>query len=264
MSRRPTSPEDRPFAAAAAYYRFRAHYAPEALDWLAAALGVDRTSRILDLGCGPGTLAIPLAGRAGEVVALDREAAMLAEGRRQTGVAGRGNIRWLHAAAESVSPRLGRFQAAVMGQSLHWMDRDAVLETLALMIEDGGGVAMVNPGRRRPQESWEPTAFEVVARFLGPTERHPLANPEPENEPAFRRSRCFSALETRTFGGRIERDPATILGCLYSLSYAARPRFGDRAAAFEADLFAALARLNPAGRFAETIETDVTIARKGP
>ncbi len=124
---------------------------------------------------------------------------MLAEGRRQAKTAGRGNIRWLHAPAESISPRLGRFKAAVMGQSFHWMDRDRVLETLSVLIEDGGGLAMVNPGRRRPQESWEPTAFEVVARFLGPTQRHPLANPEPENEPAFRRSRGFAGLETRTY-----------------------------------------------------------------
>ncbi len=255
-------PNNRPYSAAAAYYRFRAPYAPEALDWLAQALGLNRLSRILDLGCGPGTLAVPLAGRVGEVVALDREPAMLAQGRRAARAARRTNIRWLNAPAESISPSLGIFRAAVMGQSLHWMDRDRVLEALSLLIEDGGGVAMVNPGRRRPQESWEPAAFAVVARFLGPTERHPSANPEPENEPAFRRSRLFANLATRTFPGRIERDPASILGCLYSLSYAAKPLFGERSAEFEAALYAALAELNPSGRFVEQIETDVTIAPK--
>lgn len=36
-----------------------------------------------------------------------------------------------------------------------------------------GGLALVNPGKRRPHESREPVADQIVARFLGPRTRHP-------------------------------------------------------------------------------------------
>ncbi len=47
------------------------------------------------------------------------------------------------------------------------MDRDEMLRKLADLIADGGGLALVNPGKRRPQESWEPVADQIVAKFLG-------------------------------------------------------------------------------------------------
>ena len=73
----------RPFRTAAAYYtRYRPGYPPELIARLAQATGVDRDARVLDLGCGPGTLAIPLAGFAGEVVAVDVEPEMLDQLRR--------------------------------------------------------------------------------------------------------------------------------------------------------------------------------------
>ena len=73
------------------------------------------------------------------------------------------------------------------------MDRDKVLRKLVILIADGGGVALVNPGKRRPQESWEPVADQIVAKFLGPRTRHPKSNPqEPEHEPELVRSEYFS------------------------------------------------------------------------
>ena len=68
------------FKGAAPYYaRYRPGYPPELLDQLAVAAGLDGTGRLLDLGCGPGPLAVPLARHFDEVVAVDVEAEMLAE-----------------------------------------------------------------------------------------------------------------------------------------------------------------------------------------
>ncbi|HXA39455.1 MAG TPA: hypothetical protein VNW53_10675, partial [Phenylobacterium sp.] len=58
------------------------------------------------------------------------------------------------------------------------------------------------------------------------------------------------------------RDVASVIGAVYSLSYAARPRFGDRAAAFEAALAEALLTQTPSGRFEERVETEVIVARR--
>lgn len=252
-----------PFESTAPYYdRFRAPYAPEALDHIVAAFALDQSARVLDLGCGPGTIAIPLSHAAAEVVAVDPDAGMLGEGRRLAAERGRNNIRWVHAKAEDISPKLGRFRLATLAQSFHWMQRDLVLERLSDIVEDGGGLALINPGKRRPQESWEAVAGAVVRKYLGRRDRHPAASPEPEHEPSLRRSVCFRSFTAVEFPSEITRDLASILGCLYSSTGAAKPLFADRAPAFEADLSEALLRLTPSGVFREPLETEVLIARK--
>jgi ubiquinone/menaquinone biosynthesis C-methylase UbiE len=250
------------FRGAAAFYdRFRAPYAPAAIDFAAGRLGLDRTSRLLDLGCGPGTLARLFAPRVAEVIALDPDPDMLAEGRRLAAAEGLSNIAWMQAGSADLGRLGGNFRAALMGQSFHWMDRDQVLRDLHRLIEDGGGVALIGPGRRRPQEPWEPFVAEVAARYLGPATPHPQRNPEPHHEPALRRS-AFEITDDVEFAGAITRDIASILGAVFSVSGTTQRLFGDRLAEFEADLEAALRRMRPDGVFHATIETGVLVAMK--
>ena len=66
------------FRGTASYYaRFRPPYPAELIDKLVASYKVDRTVSVLDLGCGTGQLALPLAGYAGEVLGMDPEPEML-------------------------------------------------------------------------------------------------------------------------------------------------------------------------------------------
>ena len=165
----PGSPDASPFAGAAQYYdRFRAPYAQAAIDFIVERYNLSEGVRALDLGCGPGTIAIPLSHTVAEVVAVDPDADMIAEGQRLATFTGRMNIQWLQSKAEDILPQAGPFQVTTIGQAFHWMDRDEVLRKLAILIAHGGGLALVNPGKRRPQESWEPVANQIVATFLGP------------------------------------------------------------------------------------------------
>src|SRR5258706_4755460 len=85
------------------------------------------------------------------------------------------------------------------------------------MIEEGGGLALVNPGKRRPHESWEETANAVVAKYLGARSRDPKANPaEPAHESALLRSNWFSHFTEQEFSSSIVRNVSSILGVLYS------------------------------------------------
>jgi ubiquinone/menaquinone biosynthesis C-methylase UbiE len=254
-----------PFEGAATYYdRYRAPYAPETIEYLVSAFGLDDTARVLDLGCGPGTIAIPISRFVAGVLAVDPDAAMVVEGRMLAQERGRSNIQWRCSRAEDLPPTVGKFRIVTMGQSFHWMERDQVLHRLSEVVEASGGLALVNPGKRRPQESWEDAANKVVAKYLGPPSRHPQMHPEPEHEPSLLRSACFSAFIAREFAGEITRDLGSILGCLYSSSRATRPLFGDRAPYFEAELFEALMRFNPSGLFRERLETEVLLAPKIP
>jgi ubiquinone/menaquinone biosynthesis C-methylase UbiE len=253
-----------PFAGTARYYdRFRAPYPAAAFDFIADALDLGASAHVLDLGCGPATIAIPLSYLVAEVVAIDPDADMIAEARHLAAAKARDNIRWLQSRAEDISPAVGSFRAATIGQAFHWMDRDEVLRKLAILIENGGGLVLVNPGKRRPQESWETVANQIVSKFLGPRPRHQRANPqEPEHEPALRRSEYFSKFTVQEFSSTITRDIDSIIGCIYSMSNSARPLFDDKAEEFEADLSEALLRFNPAGVFTERLETEVLIAPK--
>jgi ubiquinone/menaquinone biosynthesis C-methylase UbiE len=262
--RMPASLDGSPFAGTARYYnRFRAPYAQGAFDFIVEVYDLGEGARALDLGCGPGTIAIPLSYTVAEVVAVDPDADMIAEGRHLAVSRGRQNIQWLQSRAEEISTGAGPFRVTTIGQAFHWMDRDEVLRKLAFLIADGGGLALVNPGKRRPQESWEPVANQIVAKFLGPRTRHPKSNPqEPEHELALRRSEYFSKFAAHEFPSTITRDVNSIIGCVYSISSSARPLFGDNAKAFEAELSKALLSLSPAGVFNEHVETEIVIAPK--
>src|SRR5215831_10876663 len=225
----PASLDASPFGGTASYYdRFRAPYAQAAIDSIVERCNLRNDVRALDLGCGPGTIAIPLSYTVAEVVAVDPDADMIAEGRRLAASWGRQNIQWLRSRAEDISLGAELFRVATIGQAFHWMDRDEMLRKLAVFISDGGGLALVNPGKRRPQESWEPVANQIVVKFLGSRTRHPKSNPrEPEHEPALRRSEYFSRFRAHEFSSTITRDINSIIGCIYSISSSARPLFDD-------------------------------------
>ena len=66
------------FAGAARYYeQGRLPYAPGLADAVARSLGLDGRGRLLDVGCGPGTVALRLASLFEAVVGLDPDADML-------------------------------------------------------------------------------------------------------------------------------------------------------------------------------------------
>ena len=251
-----------PFSGAAPYYRFRAPYAEAALDFACAELGVGPGSRALDVGCGPGTLAIRFAARAHEVVGVDVDAEMLAEAERGARAAGLRNLRFLRVRAEELSAELGSFRAATLGRSFHWMDRDLVLSQLAELLEPGGGVALFATGVRAADDGWMRWARPIAERYLGPHGRHPAMNAELENGPALRRAGAFGAPSEHAFPSVLERDFDSILGCIYSHSSSTRQRFGQLAPEFERELRAAFAERCPSGLLRESTETQLVIARK--
>ena len=100
--------------------------------------GLTPSSEILDLGCGTGNVAIPLAERGFPVYAVDPEPEMLAEGRRRSGAPDTCRITWCIGADSSLADLgLPPLRLCPMGLSFHWMDREAVLRALDRMIGPG-------------------------------------------------------------------------------------------------------------------------------
>ena len=105
-------------------------------------------TRLADLGCGPGTASIPLARRAGTVLALDPSAEMLQAARAAAHGAGLSNIEFRHGHAEHL-PDLdpGDVEHAVFGRSFHWTDRAAVVTMLDALLPAHGAIVLLGPGR---------------------------------------------------------------------------------------------------------------------
>jgi ubiquinone/menaquinone biosynthesis C-methylase UbiE len=267
------------YRGAARYYRVgRPQYSAELTATLAAAVPIDGTGRLLDVGCGPGTITVELAGGFDEAVGLDPDADMLAEGARRATEAGVGNVRWVQARAEDLADpgfEPGPLRLVTFGQSLHWTDRGPVIETVYDRLEPGGAVALLAhtvKGRPRPPGPGDPPIPHdelraLITRYLGERQRagQGFSRPPTERyEQTLARS-SFGAAEIVFAPGRpdIVRDVDGVIAGYLSMSYAAPHLFGDRLADFVADARALLAPLSPSGRFWDWPgDTEIVIGHK--
>ncbi len=132
------------FASAADHYvSARPRYAPALIERLAREAGLDATSRVLDLGCGPGTLAIPLARYADTVIGIDPSEEMIAAAARQSAELGVA-VDWRVGSSQDLDASLAPLDLVVMGRSFHWMDRDATLARLDKLVAPQGAVALLS------------------------------------------------------------------------------------------------------------------------
>ncbi|TKK84518.1 class I SAM-dependent methyltransferase [Herbidospora galbida] len=230
--------------AAAHYARGRLPYAPGYAETLATALGLDQRSRLLDVGCGPGTVTLPMAPFVGEAIGLDPDPGMLAEARRQAGLRGVTNVRWVAGRAEDLPGGLGAFQAVVFAQSFHWTDRDRVAATVFRMLAPGGAFVQIGDVRGPAAPPYAKIG-DLVRRYLGPVRRAGqgvLVNGTPGREDLVLARAGFGAAERVVVpaGEMITRTADDLVAWTFSRSDSAPHLFGDRLADFERDLRALL------------------------
>ncbi len=121
-------------AAAAAYAEHRPDYPQDAVAWCVAPLGRDIAGlRVLDLGAGTGKLTALLARLGADVTAVEPDAAMLAQLRRELP-----SVRAVGARAEAIALPDGSVDAVLCAQSLHWFDLPRALEEIARVLTTGG------------------------------------------------------------------------------------------------------------------------------
>ena len=212
-----------------------------------AEIGLDGTGALIDVGCGPGVLAVQLAPLFDTVIGIDPEPEMLAEARRHAADHDV-TATWIEARAEDLATLdLPAARLVTFGQSIHWTDRQPVLAMVYELLEPGGAVALIAPAHRtriaarRPAGPADPARRDRgVARSL----------PRLVTQPASRHLRDVAgAVAVRRIHvayapGRtdIVRTTDEVVSGYLSMSFAAPDRFGDRLDAFVADLQALLDR----------------------
>ncbi len=133
------------------YHRYRRGYPSEVFDVLADVFGLTADDVAVDLGCGTGQVALPLAGRVRAVVGVDPEPDMLAHGRRAAAEQGLANLSWVvgtDADVPALRAALGDGSVGVVtiGQALHWMRHDDLFRAVRPLVRPGGGVAVLTNG----------------------------------------------------------------------------------------------------------------------
>ena len=249
------------FAGAAAYYeRGRLPNAPGLADAFEQAFGLDGEGRLLDVGCGPGTVTLPLAGLFQEVVGLDADPGMIREARRLASERAVINARWVQRRAEELPADLGTFNVVTFAASFHWMDRPLVASVVRGMLEPGGAVVHVD---NRHQDGLASDAAlpappveriaELRCAYLGQDRRagRGIRNSSPGDEAAVFRGAGFAGPELVVVpdGRTIVRSAEDLVAETFSLSSTAPHLFGDRLSQFEADLRRLLAQASPDGAF---------------
>src|SRR5688500_5113855 len=169
------------YRGSAAYYvRGRPPYSRALASTLAAEVGLDGSGRLLDVGCGPGTIIIELADRFEEAIGLDPDNEMLTAAAARARAAGVDNVRWMQALAEEIPTLdLGTFRLVTFGQSFHWTDRERVAEAVFEILEPGGALALIvhaHEGRPQPLgPGYPPIPHDAMGAliddYLGPRRR---------------------------------------------------------------------------------------------
>lgn len=257
------------FTSTAPYYvRYRSGYPPAFFAYLIDRFALDSTQTVLDLGCGTGQIAIPLAPHTARVLAVDPEPTMLEQARRLAAEHGVTTIDWIQGDAH----RLHEFDfpaldLVTMGASFHWTDREALMVELDTLVASGGAVVVASGGAagKRIPSSLNDAIAALRTRYLGPTRRTGLGTNIPRDErhaDVLRRS-PFSHVDRVTWAWQLPRDVDSLVGLQFTYSYSAPVRFGHEATRlrFEHELRELLRAHFPDG-VTETIHTEALIATR--
>jgi trans-aconitate methyltransferase len=156
------------------YHEFRRGYPPAIIDSLVAAFELSAEDIVVDLGCGTGQLALPIASRVRSVVAVDPEPDMLVRARRAASDHVVTNVSWMLGSDTDI-PTLGslighrNLGALTIGQALHWMHHEELFRAVVPFLRSGGGVAVVTNGTPLwlQNTSWSRTLRGYLEDWLG-------------------------------------------------------------------------------------------------
>ena len=266
------TPEFRPdlYRGTAEYYdRYRPRYPDALFADLRARVPISRQGRLLDLACGPGTVAFPLADAFAEVVAVDQEPDFVAFVRAKADRLDLTHVQTLEGRAEDVvlAPS---FELITIGNAFHRLDRPLVAARCVEWLEPGGCVALLWASSQwgdvvRP---WQQVMGDVLGKWttiVGATDRVPhdwqdAITRDPHEDVLTRVGLSYEG--QFDFEVELTWTVETLLGLTYSTSFLNRVALGDAADEFEQDFRRALRECEPSGVFVDNAGFRYQLARR--
>src|SRR5664279_573920 len=156
------------------YARYRELYPPEFFQKVAEQIGLRGDETLLDVGCGPGMLAIGFAPFVGSCTGLDPEPLMIAAARSAAAEAGvalfliEGRIEEL--------PTTQTYDVITIGRAHHWLERTPTLAVLERILAPGSGRILIcrASGVETPETPWVRPYRKVRSAWASgrPEEKH--------------------------------------------------------------------------------------------
>jgi ubiquinone/menaquinone biosynthesis C-methylase UbiE len=224
---------------------------------------------VLDLACGPGRIALGLAGDVGEVWALDLEPEMIAVGRAEAARRGLANIRWFTGAAEDLDAPPASFHLIAIGEAFHRLDQPVIAAEAFRWLKPGGALAtMGSRGILRGPEPWQQAATAVAERWTAKAFPQGWAVSRagvmqgPADDAAVLAAAGFAPPLDRKLTQPRAWTFEAVLGYLQSTSVASRRVLGDAFEGFSNDLKTTLRPFEQDGVFREDISFGFTLYSK--
>jgi len=137
----------------ALYEELRPPYPAEFFRTVAQRLSFGKEHTLIDLGTGPGLLALGFAPYVGRIVGVDPEPAMIAAAREAAERASV-DLTLVEGRAEDLPADLGSFDVVTIGRALHWMDRDAVTARLDRLVAPDGTILVCSSHSAGSRNPW--------------------------------------------------------------------------------------------------------------
>ena len=250
------------FQSAAKHYFARPAYSPRLIARVVELCSLGARHRVLDLGCGPGMLAIAFAPYVGAVVAVDPEPEMLKIACAAAEAVANA-ITFAEGSSNDLGDQFGRFALVTIGRAFHWMDRVETLRRLDRIVEPSGAIALFHDATiKAPENQWHEEFKAIVERYAGAghESRH---GPDWLNHEVVLLGSAFSRLEQISVIERRQMAAATLADRALSFSTTSPSHLGAEKAAALADEVRAFAeRIAIDGVITEVVATQALIARR--
>ncbi len=255
------------FAGTAAFYAlYRPGYPGTVYDYISGTANLNgATSSVLDLGCGPGIVALALSGRARTLVGVDPDPGMLEQAERAGRERGAHNVSWIGSTAERFDDEPGSYDLITIGSAFHWMDREVVAERVHRLLRPGGVLALLgNPTPlmdRRDGKGVGDAITRVQERWLKPEDRPSIPKDAPRHEAVLSTS-SFGHASTRYFSSQQQWTVDNLIGLLRSTSWRPDQVLKDRFPEFVRELRHAIREVEPSGEWVESHDVELIHAQR--
>ncbi|GLS19319.1 methyltransferase [Labrys miyagiensis] len=239
------------------YERFRAPYPAIFFEEVATALDITPEKSLIDLGTGPGLIALGFAPYAGAITAVDPEPAMLALARQASARASR-PVAFVEGTAESLPAGLGPFEFVTIGRALHWMDPAPTRTVLDRLVVPAGAIAICASSTAKDGRNTWLEAYDALRVRWG------QAKPDRSSKidlPAFFAGTRFAVSEKIVVLTEQTIPVEDLVHRILSFSSTSPAILGDRVDAVLEEARGVLAPFGQDGRIIETVESTATIIR---
>ncbi len=255
--------EPRRFKAAAEHYLAgRPAYAQELISRIVRDLRLGAEDAVMDLGCGPGQLAMHFAPFVRSVLAVDPSTEMLEVARHAAKRAD--NVHFKSGSSFDINPELGTFKLVTIGRAFHWMDRPDALQRLDAMVERDGAVVLFSDSHPRHRDNaWVDPYQTIIDNYsAGDVQRERRRSADwPSDEEILLASR-FARLERVSVIEKRTLPAERLLDRALSISALNEDGLGGKMKRLIDAIKDLSSRFSLGGIVSEVIETSALIARR--